>query len=421
MLIIYTILFTIITSYRLNYGLFLLFLLLPTYLIRFNIGFLPTTLLEIMIWIIFFVWIIKSRKKHNILSIIKQHKSLFIASSIFLLAATISIFTSINLRTAAGEWKAFYIEPFLIFIILITSKKINYKSLIFALVLSGFATSLLSIYQHFTGWMVPWAFWENRNTFRVTGWYGFPNGVGLFLAPIIPLAIYLTITTFKKIKKLKSKNYLEIFILIISILTIPCAILAIFYAKSTGGLIGIISGIGILFLFNKKTRWPAIIIGLLSFLSLLNFSSLSNIKQEVFMQDRSGQIRIDMWGEAIQYLSEHPVSGAGLASYQKLIYPYRIDKWIEVFHHPHNIFLTMWMNLGILGLIGFVWILVWYFRISLFSKKKNLLNLFLISTMTVIVITGLVDSPYIKNDLAVLFWFLVALVVMNYQNKKLPK
>ncbi len=133
------------------------------------------------------------------------------------------------------------------------------------------------------------------------------------------------------------------------------------------------------------------------------------------MQDRSGQIRLNMWAETTEFLSDNPIAGAGLASYKTLIYPYRIDKWIEVFHHPHNIFLTMWVNLGLLGLVGFVWILVWYYRVGLsritYHITHNNLVVFLLASMTALMTTGLVDSPYIKNDLAVLFWLLIALMV----------
>ena len=101
------------------------------------------------------------------------------------------------------------------------------------------------------------------------------------------------------------------------------------------------------------------------------------IKQELLMQDRSGQIRINMWGETTELLRANPLTGAGLASYSKRIAPYHHpingNDNIEIFHHPHNIFLTMWVNLGILGLIGFVWMIVWFYRVGLTEiiKRKN--------------------------------------------------
>ena len=157
---------------------------------------------------------------------------------------------------------------------------------------------------------MPYSFWENQNTFRVTAWYGFPNAVGLFLAPLIPLAIYLI------------KQKLTFISRILSLIFVPLSILAIIYAKSTGALVGLAAGIGFLLLMYKKTRWPAVTICFLGLLSLFSFSGLSKIKQELLFQDRSGQIRIGIWNETWQFLKDNPLSGAGLASYMEKIKPY---------------------------------------------------------------------------------------------------
>jgi len=445
-IIIFILLFTFITAIRFRTGLFLLFLLLPTYLIRFNIGSLPTTLLEIMIWIILIVWILKYRGSIilNLKSSILNHKLLFIASAIFLTATTISIFTSVDIRSAAGEWKAFYVEPILVFIILVTSYKLlvtkNFiNKIIYALILSGLITSTLAIYQHFTGWMVPDAFWENRNTFRVTAWYGFPNGVGLFLAPLLPLTIYLIKKSWNELKtsnwKLVISNYetkitnyqlpiTNYLIIISSLLFLISAPLAIFFAKSTGGLVGVAAGIGLLLIIYKKTRWPTIIIGVLGLLSIFSIPSLSNFKQELLLQDRSGQIRLSIYKETIEFIKDNPIKGAGLASYTERIEPYHTtvnSEGIEIFHHPHNIFLTMWINLGLLGLISFILILISVFSIqySVFRRKRELplIRYFLLSSLVVIIVTGLVDSPYIKNDLSILFWLLPALLITTERER----
>jgi hypothetical protein len=67
----------------------------------------------------------------------------------------------------------------------------------------------------------------------------------------------------------------------------------------------------------------------------------------------------------------------------------------------------MWVNLGLLGLIGFVTILVGLYTKGLKSTPA------LVAVITVILVTGLVDSPYIKNDLAVLFWVVILLFVSS--------
>ena len=414
---IYLLLFTFITWNRFDFALALFFFLLPTYLIRFNIGPLPTTVLEMMFFVIFLIFIIKRRSliTGHLSKILKSNRFLFVGISLFLLATTISIFTSSNIKSALGEWKAFYIEPVLMFLIIITTLKSSnaklIKHIIFALILSGLLTSLLAIYQHFTGWMVPWDFWQNNETFRVTAWYGFPNGVGLFLAPIWPLAFY----GFKKIiTDFSNKDWKKYLLLTPYSLFLIISPLAIFYAKSTGALVGLIAGLGILLLFYKKTRWPTIIIAIICLSSLLSFSSLSGIKDEIFFQDRSGQIRLSMWSDTFEFLKDNPIRGAGLASYEEII-PYHTTvngEGIEIFHHPHNIFLTMWTNLGILGLVSFILILISIIKNSL-KIQNSKFKIYILSSMVVILTMGLVDSPYIKNDLAIFFWLLPALLLTN--------
>lgn len=439
-LTIFIILFSCLTWSKFSNGLIIFFLLLPSYLIRFRIGLLPTTLLEIMFLIIFIIWIIKYRQSiiNNLILIIKNNKILFTAIFFFLLATIISIFTSINIQSALGEGKAFYLEPVIMFVILITTikEKKQINNILLALIISGLVTAILAIYQHFTGWLVPEAFWSNRQTYRVTAWYGFPNGVGLFLAPLIPFAIYLMKETWPVIKKYKTQkiNKLSItnsqsqttkfknwLLFLSSIFYLILAPLAIIFSKGTGPLLGIIGGISLLFLINKKTRWLIILVGLISLISLLFLPQLSNIKQEITFQDRSGQIRLAIYKETWNFLKDNPLVGAGLASYSKKIAPYHTtvnNENIEIFHHPHNTFLTMWVNLGILGLLSFIIIKFYslcFIPYSVYKQKKQLLSLtlFTISSLFIILIMGLVDSPYIKNDLAMFFWLLIALILSS--------
>lgn len=403
-IILFLTIFATITWKNFSHGLFLLFLLLPTYLIRFSIGPLPSTFLEGIILITILIYSIKNRTTliTDIKSLFHNNTLLFSGILLFLLGATISIAFATDIRAALGEWKAFYIEPVLLFLVLSLAYKkkqiTTLRPLFFALILSGFVTSLLAIYQHYTGWLVPHAFWANRDTYRVTAWYGFPNGVGLFLGPIVMVAVYLVKQWFSE----RSNKYL----LILPILAIPTTLLAILYAKSTGALVGIAGAIGLLLLLHKKTRLPAIIVGIIGLYSLLSFSALSPLKEEVFFQDRSGQIRLSMWQDTWNLLQDHPIRGAGLASYTEVIEPYhtRVNReGIEIFHHPHNIFLTLWVNTGIIGLFGFLLIICWFYYTGFRDKKY-----YQLAIMTSILVMGLVDSPYIKNDLAIFFWLFPA-------------
>ncbi len=397
-------------------GIFLFFLLLPTYLIRFHIGPLPSTFLEGMLLSLVVIWILKKKQYLKLPKLIKNfltdHKLLSVGIVLFLLGATISIFTAVDTKKALGEWRAFYIEPVLLFFVLSSylksfeakkRKKILEQYILLPLVLCGLITSAFAIFQHFTGWMVPHAFWANRETYRVTAWYGFPNAVGLFLAPIIPLALYLIAQTWERTKKIFEPT------VIISILFLITGFLAILFAKGSGPLLGALAGIGILLLCYKKTRVPTFLFGIVALTAIFFLPTDHAIKQELFAKNFSGQLRRDMWNETVELLKERPVLGAGIASYEERIVPYRQNLRIEVFHHPHNIFLTMWVNTGLLGLIGFVVVLIWFVKEAL--KDLNAETKFFLGSFTVILVMGLVDSPYIKNDLAILFWLFPTLVL----------
>lgn len=398
--------------------LFFFFLLLPAYRIRFQVGHLPTTALEVLFWIIIAVWLILDRRYARLSLIMREHRSLLIAIILFLTSATISIFTSLNTRAALGEWKAFYVEPVMLFFILITSiktkKQIN--TILLSLITLSLITSMLAIYQHFTGFFVPHAFWANRGTYRVTAWYGFPNAVGLFLAPLVPLMLY-AISDMRYDKKLSPIAYRLFFIF-----SIPTVILAIIFAKSTGGIIGAAAGIGVLLLFHKKTRVPALVAACLALIAVLVLPPANPVRQELLAQNRSGHIRLAMWKESVQLLKDRPLLGAGLASYATRVEPYHTTvngEGIEIFHHPHNIFLTMWVNLGLLGLLGFIWILVWFYRTAISYKLSAISSSsYLLASMTTILVTGLADSPYIKNDLAFVFWLLPALLLVSLKKEE---
>jgi O-antigen ligase len=114
--------------------------------------------------------------------------------------------------------------------------------------------------------------------------------------------------------------------------------------------------------------------------------------------------------------------GAGLASYPIRIAPYRIDTHIEIFHLPHNLFLSIWVNIGLIGLVGFVWIIVWFVRVTITTiiKYQNnyLASRYILASMIALLLTGIIDTPYIKNDLSLFFWFLIAsAIALDFHNE----
>jgi O-antigen ligase len=75
---------------------------------------------------------------------------------------------------------------------------------------------------------------------------------------------------------------------------------------------------------------------------------------------------------------------------------------------PHNLYLAFLLQTGIIGFIGFILLLFWFFRAGIMNHESGII---LMSVMVYILVHGLVDTTYWKNDLAVIFWLVIGLMV----------
>jgi O-antigen ligase len=287
----------------------------------------------------------------------------------------------------------------------------------------------LAIYQKITGQFIDNPFWAAVETRRVVSFFGYPNAVGLFLAPLVML---MTGQLFKS-EKLRERLFF--------ISTIILSLLAIYFAKSEGALIGLLAaGFICALLANKKLRLTAIILGIIGITAIFSITSLRTfVISKITLNDLSGQIRQQQWIETKKmFAAGNFWQGAGLSNYQKTVAPYHQEgiflkngdpNWLEkirtseefrqkmwqpteTYMYPHNIFLNFWSELGILGALLFSWIIAKFLwqPSTLYVKEKDFLALGLCRAMLVILIHGLVDVPYFKNDLSALFWILIALL-----------
>ena len=250
------ILFTVLAWKRLNWAVLFVIAALPSYLIRFRVGPIPMTVLEGMILIIFAVWFVKRNSRiHNPSSPPLNLRggrvglSFYIPLLLFLLASTLSMFVSPDLRAASGIWKAYFVEPILFFFVLrdlirnhVTRYTLHVTQIIAALSLTALALSLYAIYQRFTGFGIPPP-WDTE--LRVTSIFPYPNALALFLAPLVPLFIAQLLTKFRHSERSEESraNARQLFVIGYWLLVTIATIVAIVFAKSTGAMVGIAAGL----------------------------------------------------------------------------------------------------------------------------------------------------------------------------------
>jgi O-antigen ligase len=405
---LYTVLFAYLAHRRFDWSLYLLFALLPTYLIRFSIAGIPMTLLEVMILVIVGIAIIKKKVSWSSL---KAQPLWWLAVAV-LGAATISVFTSPNTVGALGIWKAYFLEPIALFSVLISVVRISHlKKIFYALGVSAVGVSLFGFWQYFSAVGVPLAFLHaNGSVDRIVSVFGYPNAVGLFLAPIVILySAWL-------LEKASTKEQL------LKIIVILVSFAAILLAESEGAILSVLGLWFLGLLWHRRTRILALGAGIVGIAVIFANTTIQHyLATKLLLQDYSGFIRRLIWDETWQMLSDNPIFGAGLAGYQQMIAPYHRPTF-EIFLYPHNIVLNFWSELGMVGLLVFVVLIGYYLwntvRAVAIHTQPQWLYVAGVGMMLQLLIAGLVDAPYFKNDLSVLFWLVILIPIVASRVKQ---
>jgi len=128
----------------------------------------------------------------------------------------------------------------------------------------------------------------------------------------------------------------------------------------------------------------------------------------------SGSLRLDLWRSALAMIRDHPVFGIGLDQFLYVYTPryVRPAAWSERFtSHPHDIILDLWLSLGILGLVVAVAFIVVLARLTVRALRRRCgLALASVAVILAGLLHGFVDNGYFLPDLALIFWFMSAML-----------
>jgi O-antigen ligase len=437
---------SILSYKRIDLALGTIILALPFYLIRLEIWFVPTTVLELMIYVVFGGWIIKEIREQRIKN--KNRKIFHFPIFLIFLGCIISIIVSPDKQTGLGIFKGWFVDPLLLFLIIIHivklpslsfSKLVKVKRGMIIKILSFLAVS--GIIVSIVGFLY-YLFGELTYDGRLKAFFLSPNHLAMYLVPagIISFGLFLFFSChfrpalkrgrnpeLKKnrfrIERGMANRYFWLFGFII------CSIV-IYLTYSYGAWIGF--GAALLFLIffgQEKIIWRKffsllIIIGL--FLSIIFFFQFNAEKfQNLANSSRSSwESRIMIWKTSLAILKDHPLWGIGPGNFQDfyLDYQKKFPPYLEwAVPQPHNLFLAFYLQCGLFGLIGFFWLILLFFKTSaryLPIADYRLPIATLTAVMIYILIHGLIDTPYWKNDLAVVFWIIIGLMKIIQNSNK---
>ena len=381
--------------------------LLPTYLIRFRIGPLPTTLLEVVlvVGILFLIFNLFCHPRAHIGGPINIERAsvrarldsrlrgndalLLIGSAPIFIATIIGIIVAPDKRAALGIAKAYFWEPMALAWLIIAAKPDREK--VWRAAAYGFAASAIvviayGLIQYAHPSLIPATWIAGR---RITSVFDYPNAAALYLAPLVPLFFSIP------------------FGIIISLL----ALVIIVLAQSAGGLVAASAALLWLGVSRKRTRITAIVVAITITLIVFCVPAAAGLRDQILMRDWSGRVHLIGWKESVAMLRDHPLFGAGLDGFKTVVAPYHHAQGVEIFQYPHNLFLAAWSEIGLIGLIGLITILVWLFR-TCYALRATRYAPYIAAAFIAILVHGLVDVPYFKNDLAMMFWLFIATVAL---------
>jgi O-antigen ligase len=233
--------------------------------------------------------------------------------------------------------------------------------------------------------------------------YSTANAVALYVVPIVAMAISLALYG-----RQEERWGGAVFVVIGTIITA--------LSFSRGGYLALAAVVFGAVLMNR--HWLPLLGAAL--IGLVGLALIPPIRQRILIQTQDVygntiQSRIDLWTAAVKLIEHRPLFGAGLSGFQHMAAPYYTHLHTEAnFIDPHNIVLNFWVETGLLGLIAFAWLTVVAVQVSWRGWRQGsagwrAFHLGVLLAMVAVVVHGLVDVPYFKNDLSLEFWTLIGL------------
>lgn len=388
--------------------------LIPFYFFRFSLLNIPTNVYEIAVLFSLVFFCCFSFLEHS------KIKFGSVWPYLFLFVVFISALFSIDKVNAFGIFKGWFLVPVIFYFLIINLfnreevSKLSVPVYLSLAVISvwSYLQSLgifgLLFYQKNDPSLLGYLSKEN---FRLLGPFESPNYLAMFLVPALFLA--LPILTYLKSGK-KPFYYLGL---------IPFG-LAVFDLCMTGSRGGILAfSLAFLALLvakfkHLKGQAKKITLSLAIVFVLLVGFVLGG--QTFGGRSGSDSSRMSIYNYSLELIYKNPFLGIGLGDFQTKIKDISLSdsafqtQTLPFALHPHNLFLALWLNVGLAGLVLFLIIIINLFL--RLKKEGTVISVILFSSMLAILAQGLFDTTYFKNDLAALFWLIIALSVL--QNEK---
>jgi len=377
---------------------YLIVFLIPLYLVRVKIWFIPTNFLEILIILMALFAFIFNRNGFEIKKFFLEYKEYVLAALLIFLGLLLSAFFNGSNQESWGIIKSWFLVPIIFTLTCgLIVKKEKIENVFKAYFYSSAAVAIISL-----GYFI-----FQKMTFdgRLSGIFPSPNYLAMYLSPAIIFFLFQS-----------KKDRFKI------IIPFGLILIAFYLTYSYAAWLSVILSLALIIIWKNRQSSKNLCFKLISLLSIILLLFLSQLHKDKFnslitLNNRSSLAsRMMIWKASIKMIEDDFWLGIGAGNfqdvyleYQKFYPPYL--NWAV--SHPNNLYLTWWLYGGILGIVGFLMLIILFFR-DIYRKIEPKKVLFIAAgIMVVILIHGIFDTTYFKNDLAIIFWLNFLVLKIN--------
>lgn len=243
---------------------------------------------------------------------------------------------------------------------------------------------------------------------RVYSMFENPNAFGEVLVLLIPVAVGLMFA---------SRGWGGRFLGLVGALSGSVALVMTY---SRAGWIGLaMAALLFIFLWNKKLL-PAIVLLGVAAIPFLPDTVLMRLTTIFNLSDTSTSSRFPLYEAALRLLIHRPLQGAGLGSdaVRSAVTDLNLYYGKSPFVHCHNIYLQVWAETGLLGLLSLLGAVGWTLKRggktvlrNMGSSSVRMLIAGSVSALLGIMVCGIADYIWHYPRVMLIFWFVFAMAV----------
>ena len=258
------------------------------------------------------------------------------------------------------------------------------------------------------------------------------NDFAAYLLVVIPVIFGLFVTGFQSQKQTEARgpsDSLSFYfgkMKLVTFVVFAFAMVCFGLTYSRGAWIGFVFSLAILGMTNRKVFLPSVLV-IATFLLIFfpgmmkKRSPVNSIDRSRWENSREGYIRffqwnnnrLGYWKRASSIIKDYPVFGSGLNTYSLVSQRYT-SGWGG---YPHNSYLQLTSETGLVGISVFLWMLIMLFRCSFRAMKRievqsqKILLLGCSAGLLGFLIHSFFDTSFYSVQLGSLLWVTIGLVV----------